>query len=66
MVHSQYVVFRENISDIQDITHGVPQGSIFSPLVFLLFLYDLAGVDYLLHTVLFADDTSVFVHICSY
>ena len=58
---AQYVVFRGIESTKRAVTCGVPQGSILGPLLFLLYINDMASVSTILYPMLFADDTNVFL-----
>ena len=56
------VLFNGKISDLMDVTCGVPQGSILGPLLFIIYINDFAKVSDKLFHVLFADDTNVFLN----
>ena len=53
----QYVCYNNSNSEFKEIKCGVPQGSILSPLLFILYINDTCDVAKLLHIILFADDT---------
>ena len=59
---SQYVSCNGKTSDIQNVSCGVPQGSILGPLLFILYINDFSNVSDILYYVLFADDTNVFLN----
>ena len=49
------------ISDVKAVVCGVPQGSILGPVLFLLNVNDLFCVSSVLYTIMFADDTNMFI-----
>ena len=63
---SQYVIYNGIKSSFRNITHGVPQGSILGPLLFIFNVNDFSRSSDLLFSILFADDTSVFIEGHSY
>ena len=56
----QYVSVNGSTSDELTITHGVPQGSVLGPLLFLFFINDFPSVSKVLTFYLFADDTNIY------
>ena len=61
MSRSQYVICNGATSDVKFVETGVPQGSILGPLLFILFMNVFSRSSTLLFSILFADDTSVFL-----
>ena len=61
MSRTQYVHYNGCNSSRKSIEYGVPQGSTLGPLFFILFMNDFSRASQLLFSLLFADDTSVFL-----
>ena len=57
----QITKFNNVKSDSKNIMFGVPQGSVLGPLIFLLYINDIVNSAFEGETVVFADDTNIFV-----
>ena len=57
----QYVACNKHHSTRLPIECGVPQGSILGPILFLLYINDLNQISSILRTIMFADDTNLFL-----
>ena len=57
----QRVKLKGTTSTLSNITCGVPEGSILGPLLFLIYINDLTTLSDKMLTIMFADDTSIFI-----
>ena len=57
----QFVHYKGSDSHVETIKCGVPQGSVLGPLLFIIYTNDLPGCLNLTKSVLFADDTTVYL-----
>ncbi len=55
----QYVEIDNSVSDMLDLTTGVPQGSILGPLLFIIYMNDIAHASKMFDFIIYADDTSL-------
>ena len=55
----QFVSFNNCHSEILNVSCGVPQGSIFEPKLFIIYISDICKVSQVFKYILFADDTNL-------
>ena len=56
---NQYVCLEDRSSEMLPVTHGVPQGSILGPILFLIFINDFPDSSNFFKFTLFADDSNL-------
>jgi hypothetical protein len=53
--------FKTNTSELYNLEHGVPQGSVLGPLLFLIYIYDMKYLCREIKKIIYADDTTLII-----
>ena len=61
-----FVQYNDCVSSYSELTTGVPQGSILGPLLFIIYMNDIAAVTDKFHFTIYADDTTLISPICTF
>ena len=59
MKRKQFTHINHTDSYLNSISCEVPQGSRLGPLSFILYINDISNISHIMHTILFADDTTI-------
>ena len=62
----QFVQYKDKVSKMSTITTGVPQGSILGPLLFIIYINDIAKITNKFKFTIYADDTTLIEPICTF
>ena len=62
----QVVQYKDKVSKMSTITTGVPQGSILGPLLFIIYINDIAKITNKFKFTIYADDTTLIEPICTF
>ena len=62
----QYVQFKDSLSSYSNIRTGVPQGSILGPLLFIIYMNDIAHITNKFFFTIYADGTTLLAPICTF
>ena len=60
---TQYVTYKDKISEKIDVTMGIPQGSILGPLFFSIYINDIMKANNKFKYIMYADDTTLYFNL---